>query len=510
MLSAQAAIDLQCMNKQLRTQNESQKRSLALKDQELAHLKRMIDALKLKLFGSGKSERVDSNQLLLLLEGLEAELKDQDPPKNKSVSGYEREEGTGQSQARHPLPDDLEEVIEELIPDEVEANPEAYEFIGVTETQELDLIPAKFIKRIIRRFKYKRKDDLDGPVLIARLPGRVIGNGIPGVGLVVQVLLSKYVDHLPLYRQEQIYKRRFGVYLSRKTMSDWVQVVAEQWLSLIYYSIKNDLLSSDYLQADETPIQCLDKTCKGKTRRGWLWVYSRPHGDLLYDWQLSRSANSLRNFIKGFSGVLQSDGYSAYDVVAKEEGLEQAGCWAHARRYFFQSWKAGQEQSLKYLYYIRELYRHEKYIREEGLEPSAYRKLKSVPVLADIKALLDSHNNIAKGVQPELYKAVNYTLSQWNKLNCYIEHDEVQIDNNYAEQGVRPTKLGAKNWLFIGHPEAGKRSAIIYTIVESCKRHGIEPQEYLTDVLTKLPNMTNHQAKEANLVPRLWKSKRSA
>jgi transposase len=498
MLSTQAETDLQEEVRQLRNENVYQKT-------EIDNLKLKVQALLNKLFGTGKSERIDPAQLLLLLEGLNEEIKQEADKEKEVVPGYDRTKKGDGPVARHPIPENLEVVTQEIIPAEVKLKPEAYVQIGVVETQELDLIPAKFIKRIYRRLKFKLKDELDATPIIAPLPGRLIEGGLPGVGLIVQIILSKYVDHLPLYRQEQIYKRRFGVNLSRQTMADWIRVVAENWLILIYHSIKKGLLSGDYLQVDETPIEYLDENHKGKTRKGWLWVYSHPGGDVLYDWKLSRGADSLRSFLTGFSGIVQSDGYAVYDKIAQEQRLTQIGCWAHARRKFFEAYKLGQEGAIWYLHQIGQLYKNEKYIQGEALDAATYRKEKSLPILREIRKRLEVENTTASGLKTELAKAISYTLSQWRKLIGYIDYSEVKIDNNYAEQSIRPTKLGAKNWLFIGHPEAGQRSAIIYTVVESCKRHGVEVQEYLTDVLKKLPNMTNHQARDANLTPKLWK-----
>jgi hypothetical protein len=282
---------------------------------------------------------------------------------------------------------------------------------------------------------------------------------------------------------------------------DWVRVVSEDWLVIIYNSIRQGLKKKSYLQADETVIKYQDSELEGKTATGYLWVYSEPGGDMLYDWQTGRSKSCFTDFIKGYEGILQSDGYSVYDSVGNEMGLTLIGCWAHVRRKFYEAYQVGEKDAIWYLLSIKELYRIESRI-SDGADAEFLRQTQSRKILNEIKARLDSQE-LDSHEKNRLRIAVTYTRNQWEKLVEYINHPNVKIDNNLTEQGIRPTKLGAKNWLFVGSPDAGKRTAIIYTIVECCKRYGINPQEYLYDVLSKLPTMNQQEINP--LLPENWK-----
>jgi hypothetical protein len=315
-------------------------------------------------------------------------------------------------------------------------------------------------------------------------------------------MVSKYLDHLPLYRQEQIFKRRFGINISRKRMSDWIGYVVDNWLSLIYYSIKSDLLKGSYIQVDETPIRYLDHDYKAASKNGYFWVYANPEGSIVFDWQLGRGYDNVKGLLIDFEGFVQCDGYQAYDTLAAQNSdITLVGCWAHARRKFYEAFKSGTLEAAQYLFLIRKLYALEK-VKAEELGRT--RKGQSLPVLKEIKSKLEE--DVDRYLDdPKMSSAIGYARNQWEKLIRYVDHPEIKIDNNLIEQGIRPTKLGAKNWLFIGHPNAGQRSAILYTILESCKRHDVNASEYLNDVLTRLPAMTNKEVQEVGMTPDKWK-----
>jgi len=286
-------------------------------------------------------------------------------------------------------------------------------------------------------------------------------------------------------------------------MCDWIGYAVENWLAQIYHSIRQGLIGGDYLQIDETPIRYLDAERKGKSHRGYLWVYGRPGADVCFDWQLGRGKAAASEIVQDFSGLLQSDGYAVYDAVCRERAITQLGCWAHARRKFYEAYQHGESGAGHYLILIRELYAIEAELPEKPEEVVTLRQAKSAPVLARIKDALDQDvdRHLAKSAMAQ---AVGYARNQWDKLGAYVEHGQTRIDNNLTEQAIRPTKLGAKNWLFIGHPEAGQRSAMIYTILECCRRHRVEPLAYLNDVLRRLPGMTNRQAEATRLTPSQW------
>jgi len=464
-------------------------------------LRQKLELFLKRYFGGTKNEGLDPKQLELLLAGLEAMIA---PAPVAEKPAPARSTATAKA-LRQPLPAHLvtERVV--LEPEEVQQQPEGWRKLGEEVTAELDWKPAQFIKRLYIRPKYANAER----IVIAPLPARLIEKGLPGAALLAQVMISKYEDHLPLYRQAKIYDQRHGVKLSRQTMGGWVEVAAD-WLSPIYREMKAGLLAGSYLQADETPIRYLDPDVKGKSQQGWLWTYSHPQGDVVFDWNISRSREGPRDFLAGFKGQLQTDGYGVYESLARERGgaLILIGCWAHARRGFHEAlgegpaaaWIVGQ---------IGQLYAVEKALREHRAGPdlrAAVRAWQSQPVLRRLRRALEL---IRRRVLPKslLGQAIDYTLNRWEALTRYVADGRLEIDNNLCENAIRPTAIGKKNFLFIGHPEAGQRSAVIYSVLGSCRRLGINPAEYLQDLFERLPKAKTSEIK--SLTPAAWlKAKR--
>lgn len=470
---------------------------------ELTYVKRQLEALKRKLFGTSRGEQVSAAQLQLALAELEQENTAQAEAPKEVIAYSRREPRAAETQAR--LPEELETITEEIIPAEVQAEPEAYRRIGEEVTEEIDVVPMKVIRRRIVRPTFVRRDQPDRAPFTAALPARVVPGGLPSAGLIAFLLVAKYVDHLPLYRLEKSFAQRFGVKLPRQRLCDWTGYAIDTWLAAIYHSIRQGLIGGDYLQIDETPIRYLDPGRAGQSARGYLWAFGRPGADLCFDWSPSRGRSAAEGIVRDFRGRLQSDGYAVYDAVCAERGIVQLGCWAHARRKFYDAFQAGEEGAAHYVLLIRQLYEVERTLAADASPEHrvAERQRRSLPVLAQIETSVteDLARHLPKTAMAE---ALAYTRSQWPKLIRYVDYGDARIDNNLTEQAIRPTKLGAKNWLFIGHPSAGGRAAIIYTILECCRRHHVEPLAYLTDVLRRLPAMTNHQASEAKLTPRDW------
>ena len=459
--------------------------------EEIAHLRTQIAWLKQQLFGPGKSEKLDRAQLRLQLgelEKLAAAL-----PAVETIT-YERAKGPATPRS---LPAEnfahlpVKETIE-LVPPAVQAEPELYERIGEERTFEVDVVPPKLFKREIVRPKYRHRLDRNRAPLVASAPARPVAGGYASAGLLAWVALSKYVDHAPLYRLEQM-SRRWGATITRQTMADWIRITAE-WLEPIYRRMYRELLAGDYIQADETPIRCNDPDEKrGGTSQGWLWVISRPGGDVVFDWRLSRRHGELTSLLEGYRGILQSDGYAAYPSFARERAdVAWVGCWAHARRYFVEALEERPKAGQLVLRLIGQFYQWERQWDEAG-------------VTENRAALRQAHfarplywlHRVVLGLRAQalprslLGKACAYLLEHWAPLTAHLQHSQTRLDNNLIENAIRPSALGKKNWLFIGHPDAGQRSAIIYSLVVSCQRHGKDPMAYLRDVLTRLPAMTN-------------------
>jgi len=476
----------------------------------------LIGALRQRLFGTGQGEKVDHAQLQIQLGLAEAELtslhsQTRDREDEQIDELVETSSKTEQAPEltrvkRYSLPEDIEERVERIIPDEVLADPERYREVGQPEVTEIiDLEPARFV-RIKQVFpRYVDKADRSAAPVTAPRPPRVLLGGLASVRLLVHVILAKYLEHTPLYRQEQSFKLRCGVHISRKTMGGWIGHVAGQWLSMIYESIKNDVRSSLYLGADETPITCLDRDFGKGSRKGYLWVYVNREGDCVYEWHMGRSVKCAEGMLAGYRGLLQSDAYQVYETLSCKEGFLLVGCMAHARRKFHEAWRDNDERpSGWYILKIGELYKIERQLKENpGLDCLAVRKERSLPVLEQIKGRLDLD---VQTLDPSTksHQGVKYALNHWVKLCRYVYYADACIDNNAAERAVRPSKLGMKNWLFVGHPEAGQRAAILYTIVQNCKNHGVDPQAYLTDVLERLPLMKNDLKVISELTPKNW------
>ena len=370
-----------------------------------------------------------------------------------------------------------------IIPDEVKAEPELYEQIAEERTFELCITAPEFYRTEYVRPRFRLKADKTLPPVIARAVARPV-QGIASAGLLAHILLSKYVDHLPLYRQRKMYQRQ-QVRLCEQSMGRWVARSAEV-LEPIYNRMHQNLIDGDYLQIDETLIKVIDPDYPdNKTRPGWMWPISCPGGDVVFTWSMTRGASHLDSLLAGFEGYLQSDAYGVYEKYAREhEGITLSACMAHIRRQFDKA-KDESEGARRMLAAIAPLYRIEEELRDAGADRKQIegtRQSQSLPILEGLQHTLIElrRKHLPKSLTG---KACDYALGIWDKAKVYCQRGDLQIDNNLIENAIRPSAIGKKNWLFIGHPKAGKRSAIIYSIVVSCQRHGICPGKYLQTVL---------------------------
>jgi transposase len=400
----------------------------------------------------------------------------------------------------------LETVTERLEPEEKvcpHCGKEKCE-IGCEKTERFEYIPAKVVRHEIIRPKLACKCGQAG-VSIAPLPPSLVAQGSADSSLVAQVILAKFADHLPLYRQQQIFAR-LGVNFPKSTLGDWVTHGAT-WLEPIVREMKRQLLAGDYLQADETPVSVMDPDVKGKTVKGYLWVMGLPGDNVVFEFHPGRGKAEAKKLLDGFKGYLQRDGYSAYSSLVNEPGqkLIPVGCWGHARRKFIDAEPDHPAHAPPFIDEIRKLYLVEAVAREQRLDPEQRRALRHDKAKAILDRLLPELEKAIAQHLPEspLGKAAKYCLNEWPALTRYLDEGRLEIDNNLTENAIRPSAIGKKNWLFIGHPEAGWRSAVIYSIVVSCRRRGLDPALYLTDVLRRLPAMKQSQL--ATLLPQNWK-----
>ena len=472
--------------------------------QENQLLREKVNLLLRRVFGA-RSEQLDPAQLELFLAG--AEPAEPAPAPEAPAPRPQRPVPAARQPKTPRLPESLP-VVEEIIdPEPVQAAPEQFRQIGQEVSEQLDYEPARYFRRRVVRRTYVSKTEPEQAPLSAPLPPTLQERCLATPALLAQVLVSKYRDHLPLYRQEQILARRHGIHLPRQTLARWVELAA-QWLRPVYQQIKNGVLAGGYVQLDETPVSYLEPGA-GRTLKGYFWTGSRPGGDVFFDWHASRAGACLDSVVPGdFQGTVQCDGYEAYGRLARRAGKEikLAYCWAHVRRKFNDALEGAPRTAGWIIKQIQLLYRVESSLREQTAGPAlrqAVRASQSKPVVARIKKacalLVRNQRYLPKSA---MANALEYALGQMAGLEVYLGDGAIEIDNNLVENAIRPTALGKKNWLFIGEAQAGDRGAILYTVIESCRRRGLDPYAYLKDVLTRLPQMTIQQVPE--ILPGVW------
>lgn len=462
-------------------------------------LEERIRLLQNELFGrkSEKQKFPEKDQLQLCLFD-EPELPEPEKAATITVPAHTRKKS-----GRKPLPKDLPriDVIHDI--DESEkicaCGCEMTRFDEEV-SEKLDIIPAKMqvIRHIRPKYACKNCEGLedDGPtVKIGPLPVQFIPKGIATPGLVSHILVCKFEDALPFYRQEKIFAR-LGVDIPRSSMCGWSIKAAEHCepvLNLLHHKI----LSGPLVNIDETPVQVLQEPGRSNTSKSYMWVFRGGPPDkpvLIYQYHPTRSGQVPKEFLKDYQGYIQTDAYSGYDALGRRSDIYHAGCWAHARRKFMEVVKAGSGKGKKghaetALEYIGKLYAIEKSARKDELETEqivALRQEKSKPILEEFKALL---NTLSGKTPPKglLGKAVNYTLKNWPLLVRYLEQGYITPDNNAAENAIRPFVVGRKNWLFSGSPNGASASACLYSLIESAKACGLKPYDYLRYLFDNIP-----------------------
>ena len=381
--------------------------------------------------------------------------------------------------------------------------------IGYEQSEQLDVEAAKYFVRVIKREKRACKSCEEQGVQCAPLPVRIIEKGLASDRVVIDTVVSKYADHVPLYRQSVILEREAGLEISRATLDGWVMRVGEL-LRPISRAMALELLGGNYVQADETPVGVQSDRVQGKNHLAYLWQYSRPGAAVVFDFRLGREREGPKRFLGNFEGILQTDGYAAYDHVGGP-GMVHAGCWAHARRKFFQALELNpkDQSAIGIVAQIDELFKVDRRAREQGLTPEArhaFRLVNSQPLLEEIRSRIEAARAAALP-KSLLAKAANYTLSLWPRLNLFLQYPELELSNNWAENAIRPLALGRKNWIHIGSEEAGPRVAAIVSIIETCRRLSIPVRDYLGSVLPGLADFPINRIGE--LTPGAWAARSS-
>ena len=491
-------------------------KELARQEQLLAGARAYIAELKRQLFGP-KADKLTPEQEEQLRQ-VAGDLKDQaqrPPPVSQDVlqpdlPPQDKEKLKRElRRRRHPLPAVQLEVQRTVLePDNKVCGTcqEPGRKIGEEVTTEYDYLPAKLICKETVRPKYAHGCSCAlEAVSIAPLPPRLVPQSKLGLGLAVYLLLSRFDDHIAYYTLERIFRERHGVIIPRQQMVQWVEKIAFL-LQAIYNAIWKELQGTGYLQIDETPVKVLDPEVKGKAATGYLWFYSHPKGDVFLEFCTGRGREGPEKRLADFQGTIQTDAYAVYDSLRRQrpQALKRLGCAAHIRRKWYKAAEESCTEAIWFIGQIRQLYLIEDETRDlSDAERKAVRRQKAPPLWRAMKRrALELRANGRLLPQSSLGKAVNYFLNEYTAAVGYLREGRFMIDNNLCENDVRPSAVGRKRWLFIGHPDAGWRSAVIYTIIQSCRRRGINPQEYLTDVLSRLPSMTNHQVEQ--LLPSRW------
>ena len=470
---------------------------------EIERLTHYVKLLKEVIYGR-KSERLDEEaikQLGLLFNEAEAnsENEQEELPieETTSVKEYKRKKG------RRPLPKELprEQIIYDLTEEEKQCGCGCQlSKIGEEKSEQLDYIPAKLqvIEHIRYKYACKGCEDI---IRCAKLPNKPLPKAKATAGLLAHIMVSKYTDHLPLYRQTEIFKRH-AIDIPRSTLCNWVNACGKLITPLIEL-LKKDITSSDYVASDETKVLVLDN----EASNSYMWVHlsgDRERRAIIYDYQDNRKGENAEIFLKEFKGYHQTDAYSGYNGVHDREEITWVACWAHARRKYIEITKTIKVPGIahKMVKYIGQLYKIEREALDQKLDPGKIKELReenAKPILETIKKLLDEVKD-ATPPQSILGKAVGYTSNNWEGLNNYLLDGRLRIDNNDAERSIKPFAVGRKNWLFCATTKGAEASANIYSIIETCKANNINTYNYLKYLLNHIHDYSDPK-ELINLLP---------
>ena len=463
-----------------------------------------------------KSEKLSDAQMQLLelepgvsAEEVQAESQREPLPQASPVTAINRK--SGKHPGRQELPADLPRV-DRLIactPEQCVCKTCGKDtvVIGYEQSEQLDGEPAKYFVLVTRREKRACRGCAAG-VSAAPLPVRIIDKGLVSDRVVIDTVIAKYSDHLPLYRQSVILERETGLSISRSTMDGWVMSVGEL-LTPVTAAMGKELIGGRYIQADETPVPVQMHDGRGKNHQAYLWQYGQPGGSVVFDFQLGRSREGPKKFLGPYEGILQTDGYAAYDRVGGAN-MVHAACWAHARRKVFDALKLNPDDRLARQLVARmdELFSIDAEARHAGMDEAArhaLRQERSRPLLDVIKKEMETARAAVLPASA-LGKAISYTLSLWYKLTRFLEHPELELSNNLAENSMRPITLGRKNWIHVGSEQAGPKVAAILSVIESCRRLKLPLRQYLASILPGMANLSIQRI--GQYTPAAWAASR--
>ncbi len=480
---------------------------------EVARLKNWRFGTSAESMDAGQSDLFDAKTLAAVLAESGAEDRAQEMA-DLALQGLRAPKAKRQAK-RQPLPSQLERIIHrhEIEPATCAAGHPLVR-IGEEISERLDCVPAQFF--VHRHIRGKYCCAACQTVLAADMPAQIIDKGIPAAGLLAQIIIAKHDDHLPLFRQEEIY-RRSGAFIARSSMAGWVGQCAAQLMPLVS-AMKEHLKQQSVIHADETPVKLLSPGA-GKTHQAYVWAYrssdletqtadtSKPQIGrcVIYEFATSRAGRHARAMLQDWRGTLLTDDYSGYKALFASGAVQEAGCWAHARRKFYEAHKLNHSEiAAEAVRRIANLYAIERQVQGLGAdERLRLRKELSKPLLDDFKCWLGAQRQLLVDADVTA-KAIDYTIRRWAALTLYLHNPNVPIDNNAVENAMRPIALGRKNWLFVGSKTAGERAACLMSLIESAKLNGHDVWHYLKDILTKLPTWPNSRLQE--LLPHRWQA----
>ena len=481
---------------------------------QLTTLQHQMEQMLRRLYGR-KSEQINPDQLMfdsIILQELEQNAAAQQPPEAEAPIASEilKPRKASQHHGRVPIPEHLERVEILLdIPEEQKVSPETGEplkVIAIEISEKLEYRPGKLIVNVYKRPQYALPDydESSAGVLAAAMPDHPIAKCKADVGLLAHVIVSKFADHLPLYRQDGIFERE-GVTIPRATQSSWLMQLYES-IKPLEETFRRAIFESDVVFTDDTPVP-LQVKGNGKLKKARLWVYVRGGtGPPLtaYDFSIDRSKKRPLDYFEDYRGYVHADAYSGYDELFRKEGIIEVGCWAHARRKFDEAASSRPKEATDILARIARLY-HEVETPCKDMTPEErqrYRQEHAVPLLAGIFEKLEELKRQTIPSEP-LRKAIDYALNQKKALCRYMEDGRLLPDNNLAENAIRPVAVGRKNWLFVGSERGGRAAALFMSLVKSCKDCDINPWEYFDDILRRI--MSHPVSRLRELLPDQWK-----
>ncbi|KZE81808.1 transposase [Myroides marinus] len=474
------------ISKQEKAISKQEHKTSVLEDKN-TELERRVKLLERMKFGQSRERFEDPNQTQLPLDVEQVVLEEQEEVIKQEIT-YSREKKKHPGRAK--LPDHLPV-------EEIEIHPEGdlsdMICIGKETTDVLDYVPGYFkIKRYIR-YKYATKDKDNTQISIALLPERIIDKGIPSEGLLSTIIVDKYVDHLPLYRQKQRFSRE-NIDIASSTIDGWAAQSMDA-LKPLYEKLVIDIKNEGYLQVDETTIKVLDDKKKDKSHLGYYWVYHAPISKLvMFNYSPTRSGSAALPILENFKGYLQTDGFSGYKAYGNKSDVAHLGCWAHARREFERALDNDKVKAQHVLVQIQKLYVVERKAKEQNSTPQEIKEIRlkeSLPIINELGKYMFAQMKLTLP-KSQIGKAFAYSQTRWDNLSAYLYDGNLQIDNNLVENAIRPVAIGRKNYLFAGSHNAAQRAAMAYTFFANCKKHDVNPYQWLKYVLENIQSI-NHK-----------------